>query len=167
MEVFGEALVLIRPRLEVAEFDRGGRLRRVIRGGATGVAMTDYLEAALLNEVLRATNYAAPAAVYAGLTTAQATPETGLAGVTEVTGSSYARQAMAFAAPDASSTCANSGTVTFPVCTGSPYTVTGVILVDAASAGNVLLYGTLAASKTIAVGDAFIFAAGAVTVQFD
>ena len=58
--------------------------------------MSNYLENALLNGTLNATTYTAPAAVYVALYTSDPTDaNTG----TEVSGGSYARQSVTFAAP--------------------------------------------------------------------
>jgi hypothetical protein len=136
----------------------------IISGGATGTAMTNYLEDALLNEVLRATNYVAPATIYSGLFTA-APGEAG--GGTEVSGNAYARQSMAFGAP-AGGICGNSADVLYPVATPATWgSITDFALFDAVTAGNMVIYGALTAAKTINAGDQFVFRAGQLTVQFD
>lgn len=58
--------------------------------------MTNYLENALFNHVLRDTPYTSPSTLYVALHTADPT-EVGATG--EVSGSSYARQAITFVAP--------------------------------------------------------------------
>lgn len=125
--------------------------------------MTTYLAEALLNEVLRNTGYSPPATVYVGLYTVSP-GEAG--GGTEVTGGSYARQSVTFSAPS-SSTTSNSGTVTFPTATANWGTVVAFAISDASSAGNMLLYSSLSASKTINSGDTASFSAGQLSVQFD
>lgn len=133
---------------------------------ATGVAKTNYMQAAVLN-ILRATNVTAPATIYVGLFTA--TPADA-GGGTEVSGGSYARQSIAFGAPvnnTPSSTIANTGTVTFPTATGSWGTITHVALFDALSAGNMLYYGALTTPITISSGGIFSFAVGAFTITED
>jgi hypothetical protein len=126
-------------------------------------AKTNYLEDAILNHVLRNNALTSPAAVYAGLLTA-APGEAG--GGTEVSGGSYARQAVTFGAPS-SNQCANSVAVEFPVASGAWGTVTHFAIYDAASGGNMLYYGSLGASKVIASGDQFKFAIGALVVGED
>lgn len=117
-------------------------------------ALSDYLEAALLNEVLRNTGYTPSATVYLALFT-NATSDAG--GGTEVAGGSYARQAVTFAAPSGGSS-ANSSTVSF---TGMPaVTVTHAAIMDASTVGNMLFHGALTASKTVGAGDTLSFAAG-------
>ena len=130
---------------------------------ATGVAMTNYLEDALLNEVLRNTGYTPVATVYAALFTA-APGEAG--GGTEVSGGAYARTAVTFAAP-ASGQCSNSADVTFPTASANWGTVTHVAIMDASSGGNMLFYGALDASKTVNSGDSIKFATGNLVVALD
>jgi len=82
---------------------------------------TDYLENAVLNYWLRANvgGLTSPATVYVGLFTA--TPsDTG--GGTEVAGSGYARQVIAFSAPSPAGTMVNSAIIDFPAATGSGFT---------------------------------------------
>lgn len=84
-------------------------------------------------------------------------------GGTEVSGNGYARQQispMTIAGNVASLT----SNVDFPVATPSGWgTITGAAVYDAASGGNFLLSGTLAASKTIDAGDVFRAEAGNIT----
>lgn len=131
-------------------------------------AATDYLEAALLNHVLRNTAYTSPTTVYAGLSTSTLTDSADDSSAVpgEPSGNGYARQAMAFDAPSGGS-CANSATETFGPNTSSPWgTITDAFLADVVSgAGNVLTYGALSASKAVAVDDSFEFAAGNYTVS--
>lgn len=124
-------------------------------------AKTDYLEDALLNHVLRNVAFTSPTTVYAALFTVAPTDA---GGGTEVTGGSYARQSVTFAAPS-SNAVANSGTVTFPQATASWGTIVAVAIMDAASGGNMLYYGNLGTSKTVGNGDQVSFAASALTVS--
>ncbi len=77
--------------------------------------MSNYLENALINEVLRATGYTAPTTVYVALFTSDPTDA---GSGTECSGTSYARQSATFAAPSngASSTSAD---INFPQAGGS------------------------------------------------
>jgi hypothetical protein len=125
-------------------------------------AKTDYLEDAILNHVLRNTAYTSPTTIYVALfTTLPADDGTG--GV-EVSGGSYARQVVTFAAPS-SGAVANSGAVTFPTATASWGTVLGMGLFDAVSGGNLLYFGALVTSKTVDSGDQISFANAALSVQ--
>ena len=125
-------------------------------------AMSNYLETALFNEVLRAQNYAAPTTVYVGLFTSDPTDA---GSGTEVSGGAYARQAVTFAAPT-DGAGSNTGAVTFPQATANWGTITHFGIFDAATAGNLLLHGPLTASKTVNTGDVFTFPNGALTVTF-
>ena len=124
------------------------------------MAKTYYLENALLNEVLRATAYTPPATVYIALFTATPGPA---GGGTEVAGNAYARQSASFSAPTNGS-LTNSADVTFPQATGAWGTISYFGIFDDPAAGNLLYYGSLTASKTIASGDQLKFAAGGITV---
>lgn len=124
------------------------------------MSISNYLEAALLNHVLRNSAYTSPTTVYLSCHTANPA-ETG---ANEVTGGSYARQAIAFDAP-VGNVVSNSAQIEF---TGMPATtVTHLALWDAASAGNCLWDGAMAASRTLEAGDTLRFAAGTVDVDLD
>lgn len=141
-------------------------------------ALSDYLENKIVDHILRATPFTAPATVYVGLLTAAAS-DTG--GGTEVTGGSYARVAVvsgtgAWNGTHGNTTGASSGTdgtvenaaaVTFPTPTLGWGTVTHWGVYDAATGGNLLFQAPLTVSKTINTGDAVSFAAGALSLQID
>lgn len=124
---------------------------------------TNYLEDAVLNHVFRNTALTSPTTVYLALFTASP-GEAG--GGTEVSGGSYAREAITFGAPS-SDQIANSGSISFPTATANWGTITDIAIMDAASAGNMLAYGPLAASKTVNSGDSISFAIGALTLSLD
>jgi len=122
--------------------------------------MSNYLENALVNATLRNTAYTSPSAVYLALYTADPTDaDSG----TEVSGTSYARQAITFGAPSNGVTT-NSAAIEFPQAGGSWGTVTHVGIRDASTAGNLLYHTALDASKTIATGDVFRVASGSLSV---
>ena len=122
--------------------------------------MSNYLENALVNAVLRNTSYTSPANVYLALYT---TDPTDADSGTEVSGNAYARQAITFGAPSNGVTT-NSAAIEFPQATGSWGTVAYVGIRDASSAGNLLFHTPLDASKTIATGDVFRVASGSLSV---
>lgn len=112
-------------------------------------AMSTYLANAILNEVLRNTNYVPPATVYLALYTTNPTAaDTG----TEVTGGSYARQSMSWAAASggSSSTAADINFAAMPAVT-----VTYLGIRDAVTGGNLLFYGAWASAKTLNAGDTY------------
>ena len=122
--------------------------------------ISNYLENALINVTLRATSYTAPTTVYVALYTTDPTDaDTG----TEVTGGSYARTAVTFAAPSNGVTT-NSADVTFPTATGSWGTVTHIGIRDASTAGNLLYHTPLDTSKTVTSGDIFKISTGNLSV---
>jgi hypothetical protein len=131
----------------------------------TTAVISDYLEAKILNHVLRNTAYTSPGtSVYVSLHTANPTD---VGNGAEVSGGSYARvQVTAWNAPSSRAT-ANTNGITFPTATGSWGTVTHVGIWDAASAGNLLFYGALNVSKTVTSGVTFSIAAGDLDIALD
>ena len=122
--------------------------------------MSNYLENALINVTLRNTSYTAPTTVYVALYTSDPTDaDTG----TEVSGGSYARTAVTFAAPS-NGVSTNSADVTFPTCTLAWGTVTHIGIRDALTSGNLLYHTPLDASKTIDLGDIFKITTGNLSV---
>ena len=122
--------------------------------------MSNYLENALINATLRNTSYTSVATIYVALYTSDPTDaDTG----TEVTGGSYARTSVTFAAPS-NGVSLNSADVTFPTCTAGWGTVTHIGLKDASTAGNLLYHTPLDTSKTIDSGDIFKISTGNLSV---
>ena len=114
------------------------------------MSFTNFLETEILDHVFAGAAYTAPGTKYIGLFTA-APGETG--GGTEVSGNGYTRKSIAFATSGA--TTSNNAAVEFPTATGTWGTITHVGIFDAASSGNLMVYATLTASKTVASGDVF------------
>ena len=120
--------------------------------------LTNYAEGLIGAHLFRSSTWTKPTSVYVGLLTAVADAETG--SVTEVTGGSYARVAVACA--DASWTppsggnrlFSNAQVITFPTPTGTWGTVTHFGLFDASTAGNALVIAPLTASRSVVNGDA-------------
>jgi hypothetical protein len=122
--------------------------------------MSNYLENALINATLRNTSYTSPATVYLGLYTSDPTDaDTG----TEVSGGSYARQAITFGAPSNGVT-SNTAAIEFPQATANWGTVGWIGIEDALTGGNLLYHSPLDASKTIQSGDIFKIAIGSLSV---
>jgi len=124
-------------------------------------AKSDYLEAAILNHVLRNTALTSPTTVYVGLSTAAILDDA--SGLAEPSGGSYAREAITFDAP--SSGVCNNNEVTFTQATADWGTLTHFGIFDAVSGGNLLYHGALTASKAIDSGDTGIFADDSLTVE--
>ena len=122
--------------------------------------MSNFLENALINATLRNTSYTSPTTTYLALYTTDPTDaDTG----TEVSGGSYARQAITFASPSNGVT-SNSAAIEFPTATGSWGTITHIGIRDASTAGNLLYHTPLDASKAIASGDIFRISSTNLTV---
>jgi hypothetical protein len=122
--------------------------------------MSNYLENALINATLRNTSYTSPSVVYLGLYTSDPTDaDTG----TEVSGGSYARQAITFGAPSNGVT-SNTAAIEFPQATANWGTVGWIGIEDALTGGNLLYHSPLDASKTIQSGDIFKVAIGSLSV---
>lgn len=103
--------------------------------------------------------------VYLALFTATPTDSTG---GTEVTGGSYARVQTVgkWAAPSAGSVTTNA-VITFPTASADWGTITGAALMTASTAGTVMYWGALTASKVVSSGDTFSIAAGSLTLTED
>lgn len=141
-------------------------------------AMTDYLENQIVDHIYRTASFTKPTALYHALYTA-APGEAG--GGTEVSGGAYARVNLApndanwdatqggntGASSGTSGQTANSAAITFPTPTANWGTITHFAQLDAATGGNMLIYGALTNSKTVNNGDpAPSFAVGALTITF-
>jgi|TARA_R110000782_G_C14756609_1_gene407714 hypothetical protein len=126
------------------------------------MSFTNHLETEILDHVFGGAAYTAPSNVYLGLYTA--TPNDA-GGGTELSGSGYARQAMAMSV--SGNTATNSAAEEFATATGSWGTITHVGVFDAATSGNLMAYGALSASKAIATGDVFRIPAGDLDITLD
>ena len=120
-----------------------------------------YLQNAIINATLRNTAYTSPSVVYVALSTSTITAG---GSITEVSGGSYARQALTLSAPSSGAT-ANNANITFPTATGSWGTITDIGVYDALTGGNLLYFTPLTISKTISSGDIFQISTGNLTVS--
>jgi len=123
--------------------------------------LSNYLENKVLDHILGTTAYTMPTTVYVALYTAAPT-DTG--GGTQVTGGSYARQTAVFDAASSGATqnTANIDFVSMPACT-----VTAIGIFDALTAGNLLVWGTLATNKSLDAGDTLRIATGDLDISLD
>ena len=122
--------------------------------------MSDYLERKLLDHTLGTTAYTHPSQTYLALHTADPTDAGSGA---EVSGGSYARQAIAFDACHATTgVTQNTDIETFTSMPAA--TVTHIGIWDAASSGNLLFHTPVTSSKTVGSGDTISVAAGAITI---
>jgi len=143
-------------------------------------ALSDYMENKLIDQVFRNQVFSFPSTLYVGLFTA-APSDTG--GGTEVSGGSYARVSVACslanwagtqaaastsASSGASGTTSNNVSVTFPAPTANWGVITYVGIFDAATSGNLLIWGALTINKTVNNADsAPTFQASALSFQLD
>lgn len=143
-------------------------------------ALSDYLENKIIDWLFRGQAFTPPAGLYVGLFTA--TPSDA-GGGTEVTGNAYARVNLApslvnwagtqaaastVASTGTNGTTSNNSTIVFPTPTPSGWgVITSIGIFDAASAGNLLAWGALTASKTVNAGDVVDFPAAALSFQID
>jgi hypothetical protein len=126
------------------------------------MSFTNFLETEVLDHVFGGNAYTAPVTLYTGLYTASPS-DTG--GGTELSGDGYARQATAFTVTG--NTASNTSAEEWATATGSWGTITHVGVFDASTGGNLMAYGTLTASKTIATGDVFRIPAGDLDITLD
>lgn len=128
----------------------------------------DYLENKVLDHVLGASVYTAPATVYIALYT---TAPTDAGGGVEVTGGSYARKSVTNNAtnwPAAAGGSKTNGTdIVFVTATASWGTIVAFAIFDAVTAGNMLYWGDLSASRVIDNGDTAFFRAGTLVITED
>jgi len=125
-------------------------------------AMSDYLEAKLLDHCFRNVVYTPPATVYLALYTVAPTDA---AGGTQVSGGSYARQPISFsAAVSGIGKVSNSASLTFTNLPAGTIVAAGIF--DALTVGNLMLWGTLSASRTVALGDNLTVALGDLSATF-
>ena len=126
------------------------------------MSFSNYLENKLLLHTFGATAYTAPTTLYLAIhTTNPAEDNSG----TEVSGSAYARQTVAFTVT--TSTASNTAAVEFPTATGSWGTLTHVGVYDALTGGNLLAYAALTTSKIISTNDVFRVPAGDLDITLD
>jgi hypothetical protein len=135
-------------------------------------AASNFLENKVLDHVLGegARTFTSPATIYLALfketgTGTLANLEAGtLTDEISTSGTAYGRQGVNFSAA-ASGTAATNGTVSWTTATADWGTVTAVAVMDASTAGNVLFYGNLTASKAISSGDTFQISSTNLTVS--
>lgn len=126
------------------------------------MSFSDFLETEILDHVFGGNAYSAPATLYLALFTA-APDDTG--GGTEVSGTNYVRKTIAFTV--SGDTASNSAAVEFDTAGDDWGTITHVGIYDASTAGNLLDWAALSASKAIATGDVFRIPSGDYDITLD
>lgn len=128
-------------------------------------SFSNYLENVLLDHVLKNTAYTVPANLYLGWSTAD--PGESAGGLAEPVGNNYARAlANSWSAASGRAT-SNSASALSNVASGSWGTLTHWSLFDAITSGNMLVYSTMTASRTITAGQALSCAIGDLGISFD
>ena len=133
---------------------------------------TNYLEDKVMNHLFGSVSYTRPTTYYAGLLTAAPTDS---AAGTEVSGGSYARQAIGWTVTGTGTAqAASSGALTWPAATTDWGTATHCGVYDALTSGNLVAFETLTQSdfstanpKVINSGDIFKIDTGNLKVQLD
>lgn len=124
-----------------------------------------YLAAKLLNQLFNATTYTFATSIDLGLYTTGGITAGGAG--TEVTGTGYARLQVTCNttnfATTATNSISNSATLSFAAA-GGTWTVAVTLAIFEHLNNNLLVYGDLAASKTLSNGDVFQFTAGNLTI---
>lgn len=128
--------------------------------------MSTYLEQAILNEVLRGTNYVPPSNVYVGLFITDPTD----ANVgTEVTAGGYERQVVTFGEPVKEGTnksvVQNTNDIDFGIAPNDWGTISFFGIFDSATGGNLLFHGAVTNPKTILANDRPIWYASDLKVR--
>lgn len=126
------------------------------------MSLSNTFETTTLNWLFTSGAVTRPTAWYLALYTVAPTDSTS---GTEVSGGSYARQAVTMTVTG--DTASNSANVEWPEATASWGTVVAAAVVDASSGGNIIAYGNLTTSKTVGSGDVFRFLAGAFDVTLN
>lgn len=133
------------------------------------MGLVNTMENAVLDALLGAGASLLPGTLYLGVMTAA--PNDDGTGVVEPSGGSYARIAItndgtSFAAAVGGAK-SNLNVLTFPAATASWGVITHIGLFDAASAGNLQLFGELDTPRTVLSGDTLRFLAGTLNFTAD
>ena len=136
-------------------------------------AMSDYLEAALINHIFRGTAFSQPAGIYIALTSGVPTDaQTGVT-LTEISGAGYARASgcgpssngnSKWDAPTTAGDTENTAAIEFAAASADWGYVSGVAIVDALTNGNILFHGGLTTPRIVLDGDTFKFNAGDIDI---
>ncbi len=121
---------------------------------------SDFLEDELLDHVFEGTLYANNPDKYIALCTVTVTDTATGTTITEPAAAAYARKVMATWDVSSGGATENTNPITFAQATATWGTIIDFAICDAITVGNVLCYGTLTISKSVASGDTPKFATG-------
>lgn len=127
------------------------------------MSLTNAFETTTLQWLLTVGAVTRPTAWYIALFTSDPT-ETGAAG-TEVSGGSYARVAATFSVTG--DTASNTAGIEFAAATANWGTITHIGIMDASTAGNMIIHAALTTAKTISDGDVFRIPTGDLDVTLN
>lgn len=118
---------------------------------------SQYFISKFLNQTFNATAYSFPATLYAALWTSSITAASTGSTSGEASYTGYARVAVTanttnFPVSSAGSAITNGTAITFPANSGSLQTATFFVILDAATTGNILYWGSIT-STAISTGD--------------
>ncbi len=139
-------------------------------------ALSNYLEAQLINAVLRGTDFTAPATDNLHMALFTADPTDDNTTENEVSEDWYTRiPTGSWTSPsvntDGKNETKNSSAITFDAVgdadSSHTITITHVGIYDASTSGNLLLHAPLTMEKTLEVGDVISFAANAMVITLD
>ena len=125
--------------------------------------LSNYLENNLLDHVLRGTSYTSPTTVFVGLYTSDPGDDNSGA---ECTGGAYARQILSVTTTSGG-IVTSSADVTFPQATDAWGAISHIGLLDAVTAGNLLMHTPLTTSRAIETGDVLKISSGSLTASLD
>ncbi len=120
---------------------------------------TTHLADELLDHVFEGSAYTGPEK-YIALCTVTVTDSATGSTITEPAAAAYARKVMATWDVSSAGATENTNPITFPQATATWGTIIDFAVCDALTTGNVLCYGTLTISKSVASGDTPKFATG-------
>jgi hypothetical protein len=132
-------------------------------------SFSDYLENKVLDHVFMVSAYTVPTHIYLALSTTSTLTDamTGTTLTGEIATGSYARKIMDSWDAAASGATENTKVITFAQATAAWGNIKSFAITDKLTKGNILGWGKLTASKTIASGDTFKFATGDIDVTLD
>lgn len=126
-------------------------------------ALSNYMEAQIVEHFLRNNALTSPTNVYLALFTSDPTDD---GSGTEASFTNYVRVVSAWTA-FASGVTKNVSSIAFPGNGGADVTITHVALFDAITTGNMLIHGALDASKLLGAADVLAFAANGLEFELD
>lgn len=125
--------------------------------------MTSYLQKKLQDHTLGLAAYTMPTTVYASLHTSDPTDTGSTTGEISTSGTGYARIAITSkmnVTDSVTGISSNNVSITFGPASTDWGTITHVAISDAATAGNMLLFGALTIVQTTPIGESVQYSAG-------